>query len=66
VIEFARRVATDPKRVDDARIEALREAGFDNPAIVRLLTVAAAAVAANAIADALNVHPQDRADPFQY
>jgi len=66
VIEFVRQVATDPKRVDEAHIEALREAGFEESAIVRLLTVAAAAVAANAIADALNVHPQDRADPFEY
>lgn len=65
VIGFARQVATDPKRVDGAHLEALREVGFDDPAIVRLLAVSTAAVAANAIADALDVHPEDRDDPFE-
>jgi uncharacterized peroxidase-related enzyme len=65
VVEFAQQVATDPKRVSEAHLEALREVGFDDGEIVRLLTVATAAVAANAIADALNVHPADRDAPFE-
>jgi len=65
VIDFATQVARDPKRVDEAHLRALRETGFDDAAIVRLLAIAAAAVAANTIADALNVHPQDREDPFE-
>lgn len=64
-IEFARQVAADPRRVDEPHLAALRDVGFDDPTIVRLLVIAAAAVAANTIADALNVHPQDRDDPFE-
>jgi len=63
-VEFARRTARDPKRVDEAHLEALREAGFDDALIVRLVMVVAAAVAANTVADALSLHPGDRDDPF--
>lgn len=62
-VAFAEQVARDPKGVDEAHLDALREAGFDDPAIVRLLTVATAAVAANAFADALHIHPSDRDEP---
>lgn len=63
-VEFAAQVARDPQAVDAAHHEALREAGFDDAAVVRLVAVAAAAVAANAIADALGVDPTDRVEPF--
>ncbi len=64
VVEFARQVADDPRRVEAAHLDALRAVGFDDAAVVRLLLVASAAVAANTIADALNIHPQDRDEPF--
>lgn len=63
-VELAGQVARDPEAVEEAHLAALREVGFDDAAVVRLLTVAAAALAANAIADALSVHPSDRAEPF--
>lgn len=64
-IEFAQQTARDPKRVGEAHLDALREVGFDDPEIVRLLTVVAAAVAANTIADALSLHPTDRDETFE-
>jgi len=63
-VAFAEQVASDPAGVDDAHLQALRDSGFDDAAVVRLLTVAAAAVAANTIADALDVQPADRPEPF--
>ncbi|MFB6183310.1 MAG: carboxymuconolactone decarboxylase family protein [Haloarculaceae archaeon] len=64
VIRFAQTAARDPASVDEAHLEALRESGFDDPAVVRLLTIVAAAVAANTIADVLSLHPDDREEPF--
>lgn len=64
-VAFAEQVATDPEGVDEAHLEALRDAGFDDPAVVRLLTVATAAIAANAFADALGIRPTDREQPFR-
>lgn len=64
VIEFADLIATDPSVVDEAHVQALRDAGVDDAEIVRLVTVAAAAVAANTIADALGIDPADRETPF--
>lgn len=64
VIEFSDLVATDPTTVDEAHIRALRDTGFDDAEIVRLVTVAAAAVAANTIADVLGIDPGDRETPF--
>jgi uncharacterized peroxidase-related enzyme len=63
-VAFAAQVAREPQSVDGAHHGALREAGFDDDAVVRLVAVAAAAVAANAIADALGVDPTDRVEPF--
>lgn len=63
-VEFATQMAADPKAVDEAHLTALRETGFDDAGVVRLVVVAAAAIAANAIADALAIHPGDRAEPF--
>lgn len=64
VIAFAEQVAHDPNGVDEGDLEALRDAGFDDSEVVRLLTVAAAGIAANTIADALGIHPSDRPEPF--
>jgi len=64
VIEFAEQVARDPKDVTEAEIRALRDAGFDDSEITRLLTVAAAGIAANTIADTLDIDPADRPEPF--
>jgi uncharacterized peroxidase-related enzyme len=61
-IEFAQQVAADPQAVSAGDLDALRDAGFDDAAVVGLLTVAAAAVSANTIADALDIQPADRPD----
>jgi uncharacterized peroxidase-related enzyme len=60
VVEFAEQVARDPKRVSDADLTALRSTGYDDKAVVELLAVAALAVSANTIVDALSIHPADR------
>ncbi|MDH5020323.1 carboxymuconolactone decarboxylase family protein [Halobacterium rubrum] len=59
-IGFAEQVAADPSAVSAGDVDALRDAGFDDPAIVGLLAVAATAVSANTVADALNIRPGDR------
>lgn len=59
VLRFARATASDPKRVSESDVDALREQGFDEADVVELVAVVSAAVAANVVADALNVHPQD-------
>jgi uncharacterized peroxidase-related enzyme len=59
VVELAEQTAMDPNGVDTTHRDALYDAGFDDGEIVRLLTVAAAAIAANTLADALNIHPTD-------
>lgn len=64
IIEFSNLVALDPKAIDATHIQALHETGFEDGEIVRLVTVAAAAVAANTIADALGIDPADRETPF--
>lgn len=64
VIRFAEQVASDPEAVADEDLRRLSKAGYDDAAVVRLLTVAAAAVAANTIADALGVAPADRETDF--
>ncbi|MDX1746526.1 MAG: peroxidase-related enzyme, partial [Halobacteriales archaeon] len=64
VIRFATAVAMDPKRISEEDLAELRAVGFDDPAIVELLTICTAAVAANTFADALGIHPSDRPEPF--
>jgi len=64
VLEFATQVARDPKRVAEDHVDALREAGYDDAQIVRLLLMTTAAISANTIADALNILPADREKPF--
>lgn len=63
-VEFATVVAKDPKAIDDAHRRALREVGFDDAAVVRLLAVATAAISANAVADALGIDPADAGGPL--
>lgn len=62
-VAFARQVARDPTGIDEAHRAALREVGFDDAAVVGLLAVATAAISANAIADALDIHPADAGGP---
>lgn len=59
VVPFARRIATDPKRISGEDIAELRSLGFDDAAIVELVVVASAAVSATHIADTLTILPQD-------
>lgn len=59
-VSIGRQIARDPDDVATDDIEALRDAGFDDGQIARLVTVASAAVAANTIADALDIAPADR------
>lgn len=58
-ISFAKQVATDPTAVRATHLDALRDASFDDAAVVGLLGVTATAVSANTIADALDVQPED-------
>jgi len=57
---FAHQVATDPKRVGESHLEALRALGYDEADIVEILACATLAVSANTIVDALSIHPVDR------
>ncbi|MEF8830139.1 MAG: peroxidase-related enzyme [Halobacteriales archaeon] len=63
-LSFARQVALDPGGVDEADVDALRAAGFDDGDVVRLTAIAGAALAANAFADAMGIEPSDRPEPF--
>lgn len=60
VMEFAEQVTEDPKRVRSDHIEALREVGFSDSDVVELIALVTSAISANAMMDALNVHPADR------
>lgn len=62
VVEFAKQIATDPKRVSERHIDDLLQAGFEESDVIELLVVSTNAIAANTVADALNVHPEDRGD----
>lgn len=64
VVSLARQMADDPKRVGDEHLDALYETGLDEGNVVELVMTVAAAIGANAVADALNVHPADRDDDF--
>ncbi len=67
VAEFAHEGATDPKRITDEHIEALREVGFDDRDVIELLAVVAQAAFANTIVDAMNILPSDQSpDLNQY
>ena len=59
VVSVARAIADDPKRASEDDLDRLRAVGFDDATIVELIAIASAAVAANVIADTLNVLPQD-------
>lgn len=60
VMEFAEQVTEDPKRVRQSHIDSLREVGFSDADVVELLALVTSAISANAMMDALNVHPADR------
>lgn len=64
VLEFATQIASDPKRVSQDQVNTLREAGFEDSQVVRLLLMTTCAISANTIADALNILPADREEPF--
>ena len=66
VVSVARAIADDPKRVSEDDFDRLRAVGFDDAAIVELIAIASAAVAANVIADTLNVLPQDADELAEY
>jgi uncharacterized peroxidase-related enzyme len=60
VAAFADQVARDPKRVTDAHLDDLGAIGYDDEAVIELLVVATLGISANAIVDALSIHPTDR------
>lgn len=60
VAEFAERAATDPHRVGESDLEALRGVGLDDQDILEVLGVVAMFMAANTLANALSIHPADR------
>jgi len=60
VAAFADQVAEDPKRVTDAHLDGLYGAGYDEEDVIELLCVATLGLSANAIVDALSIHPADR------
>jgi uncharacterized peroxidase-related enzyme len=59
-VSLGQQVARDPADVTTEDVETLRDAGFDDGQISRLVAIASAAVAANTIADALDIAPTDR------
>lgn len=59
VVSVAKSIATDPKRVSADDIQALRDVGFDDEAIVELVVVAGAGISATVVTDTLNILPQD-------
>lgn len=61
-LEFAKEVARDPKGINETHLKTLKEAGFDEAEIIRLLLIGTAAISANAIADTLDLTPADKAD----
>lgn len=63
-VSLARQMATDPKRVGEDHLDALYETGLDQSDVVELVMAVSAAVAANTVADALNVDPADRSAEF--
>lgn len=65
VVEVARQVASDPKRLSESDLDRLREHRFDDAGLVALVTVVSAAVAANTFADAFDVLPQDLGDGLE-
>lgn len=62
VIAVARQAAADPKRVSSGDVEQLRAVGFDDTDVVQLVALLSAAVAANTVADTLNILPGDSPD----
>lgn len=66
VVDVARQIGKNPKRVSEAEIDSLREQGFDDETIVGLVTIAGTGVAATVIADTLNILPQDEGGPEEY
>lgn len=60
VAAFADQVAQDPKRVTDAHLDELYGVGYDEADVIELLCVATLGLSANAIVDALSIHPSDR------
>jgi len=60
IAAFADQVARDPKRVGETHLQALYDAGYTDEGVIELLAAATLAVSANAIVDALSIHPTDR------
>lgn len=58
-VEFAEQAATDPHRIAEADLDALRAVGFDDQDALELLGVVGMFVAANTYVNALSVHPTD-------
>lgn len=61
-VEFARQVATDPRRVTREHVDALHGEGFSDADIVELLVTVTEGIAANTICHTLNVFPEDYDD----
>lgn len=65
VAEVARQGATDPKRITEDHVDALRAVGFDDADVIELLTVVAQAAFANTIVDALNIAPSHQSTDLE-
>lgn len=59
VVAFAEQAATDPHRIGEADLDALRAVGLDDQAVLEVLGVVAMFMAANTLANALSIHPTD-------
>lgn len=66
ILDVARTAAVDPKRLSRDDVDRLRAVGFDDTDVVELVAVLSAAVAANTVANALNVLPQDTLELDDY
>ncbi len=65
VAEFARQAATDPKRVTEAHLDALKAVDFDDADVIELVAVVAQAAFANTFVDVLNVMPGDESEELE-
>lgn len=62
VVEFAAQASSDPHRVTEAQLEALRGVGFTESGIIQLLALIGTCNTSNMIVSALGITPADRTD----
>lgn len=66
VARFAEACIDDPHRLDEADLDRLFDAGFDEAGLIQLLAVIGYCDSANLVVDSLNAHPADLDREFRY